>query len=354
MKHRPFFLILAAAIAVPAAAAAAMPQTTPATTAKTASTQARINAYFAAEYLQGQSDSAWAVPTFGGIQAGLMLSGSWATSFNYMLEIRARDGFQPQIEQAWAGWSWSEYVNVKAGVFLVPFGRYNSADRPYQTVLIDAPYGTTDTHPRGWRDIGIVADGNSGFLKYAAFIGNGLAEAESPAGGQQWRDNNKDKGWGGRLDYPISDELDIAASYYQGQQDTAGDRRIRMFGADAGWTTENIQAQAEYTRTDIENPEGFEPGRIEGWYVLLGLTFGSLRPSASYQKSWADDPFHGAGWADPLTAGEGLSWNHSRWTLGLAYTLATNVLLKVEYDWQKEKGTALKDDVLRVQIAAQF
>jgi hypothetical protein len=335
---------------VPAALAAAFLMLAPGP----ATAQVRLNGYFAAEYLQGRSQSPWSVGTFGGVQAGLIISGEWSQQFGYTLELRARGIDQPQVEQAWASWIWSQAFQAKLGVYLVPFGRYNVAERPFQTLLIDAPYGVAETRPRSWRDIGAMAEGDLGFVRYAAFIGNGLAEASSPADGQQWRDNNKNKGWGGRLSFPISQELDLGVSYYTGKQDAAGDRRLRLLGADAGWTTANILCQAEYTRADIDNPSGFAAGRVEGWFVLLGLTFGSFRPAASYQTSKADDPFHGAGWTDPLLAGEGSSWDHSRWTLGLSYALHPNVQIKVEYDWQKEKGPALDDNVLRVQAAIHF
>lgn len=335
---------------LPAAVAAALLALVP----RPASAQVRLNGYFAAEYLQGQSQSPWKVGTFGGAQAGLIISGEWSQQFGYTLELRARGVAQPEIEQALASWIWSQAFQAKLGVYLVPFGRYNAADRPFQTLLIDSPYGVAETRPRSWRDIGVVAEGDLGFVRYAAFLGNGLAEAATPAGGQQWRDNNKNKGWGGRLSFPISQEMDLGLSYYLGKQDEAGDRRLRLFGADAGWTTANISCQAEYTRADIDNPSGFAAGRVEGWFVLLGLTFGSFRPAASYQSSKADDPFHGAGWGGPLFPGEGLSWNHSRWTLGLSYALHPNVQIKLEYDWQKEKGAALDDNVLRVQAAVHF
>ncbi len=323
------------------------------------SAQVQINGYLAAEYLNGQSGSAWAGPAFGNLQYGLILSGpvtsTGSSAFVYRLEIRSLGPASPEIEQAWAGFSASTYFLAKAGVFKVPFGRANEADRPYERLLIDEPYGTSDARPRRWRDIGVLVEGDLRFLKYSAYLGNGLAEADSPAGGQQWGDNNSDKGWGGRLAVPITTELNLGASYYQGRQDAAGERGLRLWGADAAWTTQNILAQAEYTRTDIDNPDGFAAGRVEGWYVLLGLPLGSFRPAGSYQSSRAEDVFHGAGWAlDPPTAGEGLSWNHSRWTLGLAYALSTNIQIKLEYDWQKEKGAALRDNVLRVQAVAQF
>lgn len=316
--------------------------------------QTRLNGYFAAEYLQGQKDSAWNVGTFGHVQFGLILSGEWSPRFGYLLELRARDAVRPELEQAWAGWTWSEAFRAKIGVYLVPFGRINAADRPFQLLLIDSPYGTSEAHPRSWRDIGLTAEGDLGFVRYSVFLGNGLAEAQTPVAGQQWRDNNKSKGWGGRLDFPVSQELGLGVSYYEGRHDAADERRLRLLGADAGWTTPNVQCLAEFTRADIDNPSGFEAGRVEGWFVLLGLTFGRLHPVGSYQTSKADDPFHGLGWAGPLTPGGGLSWDHSRFSLGLLYDLHPGLRIKLEYDWQKEKGAALADNVLRVQAAVSF
>ena len=141
----------------------------------------------------------------------------------------------------------------------MPFGRVNAADRPFQLLLVDSPYGTSETRPRSWRDIGAMAEGDLGFVRYSAFVGNGLAEAESLAGGQQWRDNNKSKGWGGRLDFPVSQELGFGVSYYEGRHDAADERRLRLLGADAGWTTPNVQCLAEYTRGRHR-----QPGRVRG------------------------------------------------------------------------------------------
>ena len=343
MSRRTPVAITACALALAALLAAAP-----------AAAQVRLNGYFAAEYLQGQADSPWAVGTFGGVQFGLILSGEWSPQFGYMMEIRSRDAVRPELEQAWAGWTWSEAFRAKIGVYLVPFGRVNAADRPFQLLLVDTPYGTSETHPRSWRDIGAMAEGDLGFVRYSAYVGNGLAEAQTLAGGQQWRDNNKNKGWGGRLDFPVSREMGLGVSYYEGRQDTADARRLRLLGADAAWTTPNIHCLAEYTRADIGNPVGFEAGRVEGWFALVGLTFGSIHPIGSYQTSKADDPFHGLGWVAPLTPGAGLSWNHSRISLGLVYDLQANVRIKLEYDRQKEKGTARADNVLRVQAAVSF
>jgi len=313
-----------------------------------------LNGYFSAEYLQGQKESPWSKGSFTNAQAGLILSGQWSSQFGYALELRTKEGMRVEIGQAWAGWSAAESFQAKVGLFLVPFGRYNRANRPYETLLVDAPYPYGEAYPSSWREIGGMVEGSFGIFGYAAWIGNGLAESADPSGGQQFGDNNKGKAWGARLTGRLSEELELGASYYRGALDSENERNLTLLGADLGWMTQNIRLTAEYTRADIANPAPFAKGRVEGWYVLWGLVFGDWMPTAAYERSWTRDPYHGIGWAAPATAGAGLDTDHNRWALGLSYALHTNVLVKLEYDIQKESGLTLKDDVLRVQAAVHF
>ncbi len=316
--------------------------------------EAALNGYFSAEYLQGQKESPWAMGSFTNAQAGLILSGRWSSQFGYAFELRTKENMKVEIEQAWAGWSPAEGFQAKLGLFLVPFGRYNRANRPFETLLVDSPYPYGEFPPSSWREIGGLVEGSFGILGYAAWIGNGLAESAFPYGGQQYGDNNKGKAWGARLTGRLSEELELGASYYRGALDAEDERNLTVLGADLGWVTTNVRLTAEYTRADIANPAPFAGGRVEGWHVLLGLAFGAWTPTAAYETSRTRDPYHGAGWAAPATAGAGLDADHSRWALGLAYALHANFLLKLEYDIQKEAGLAVQDNVLRVQAAVHF
>lgn len=322
--------------------------------ASPAAAQVRLNGYFSADYLQGESDGSRAKVTTGKAQAGLILAGEWSPQFGYTLEFRTRDNRTLEIEQAWAGWTGSDEFRAKAGVFLVPFGKYNEADRPFQTLLVDAPYVYAESHPPNWREVGLEVEGSLLGFRYAVYIGNGLAEAESFRAGQQFADNNENKGWGGRLSTSLGQAFEAGVSYYRGKADIENSRDLTLLGADLGWSTQNIHCLAEYTRTDIDNPPDFPRGRAEGWFVLLGLNFGSIEPVLSYQTSRIRDPFHGPGWAGTTDSGAGLDGNRNRWTVGLNYSLQANILLKLEYDIRKDEKTETADKVLRVQAAVHF
>ena len=322
--------------------------------AASAGAQVRLAGYFSADYTQPTGKSSGRAGSFENPAAGLILSGDWAPQFNYALELRTGADWKPEIEQAWAGWTGSELFRARMGLFLVPFGRYNEANRPFQTMLAAFPYPYGEAHPASWREIGAVLEGRYGLLRYAAYIGNGLGEASVLAAGQQFRDNNKNKGLGLRISLSLSQELEVAGSYYRGKQDAANERNLTLLGGDLAWVTKNVRFTAEYTRADTVNPSPFAAGRAEGWFIQLGLNFGSLTPVIAYQKSKSDDPFHGLGWTSAAAAGAGVLADHNRWALGATYALNAAILLKFEYDIQKDILLDRKDNVLRVQAAVHF
>jgi hypothetical protein len=319
-----------------------------------AAAQLRLNGYFSADYTQTPDRRGGRMGSFENPAAGLIVSGEWTPQFNYVLELRTGAEWKPEIEQAWAGWAYSDAFRARLGLFLVPFGRTNEANRPYQTMLVAFPYPYGEAHPSSWREIGVMIEGRTGIFRYAAFIGNGLAEAATLADGQQLRDNNKDKAYGFRASLTLSQELEIAGSYYRGTQDAGNTRNLVLYGVDAAWVTKNVRCTAEYTRADLENPASFARGRAEGWNVQFGLNFGQFTPVVAYAKSKTSDPFHGLGWTGVDAAGAGILADHDRWAIGATYTLHTNILLKLEYDIQKDTVLGRKDNVLRVQAAVHF
>lgn len=323
-------------------------------TAGSARAQPRISGYFSFDYLKGQTQSPFARGSIENLRAGFMFSGEWTPIFSYALEIQTKQSMNFEIEQAWAGFTPSAAFSLKMGLYLVPFGKYNTAARPFQTSLVEDPYPVGEFFPASWRDLGLLAEGKIGFFSYSAYLGNGLAETESLATGQQFQDNNKDKGKGLRLGFFPSQNLEVGASYYTGKFDAANKRTVSLQGLDATWTATNINLKAEYSRAIIENPASFSQGKAEGYFVLLWINLGGLSPLVSYEKSKVEDPFHGLGFSGPLQAGLGIFRNHSRWAFGFVYSAHENILVKLEYDLNREADLELKDNVFRAQIAVHF
>ena len=291
---------------------------------------------------------------FADARGGVLFSGEWSANFSFAFELAAVPGFALTVEQAWALVKFSEAVQVRAGLYLVPFGRYNETRRPFQTTLVLDPFPVGQLFPASWRDLGLVLTGSVGRLAYSAYLGNGPAEGETLAAGQQFRDNNSDKGRGVRLTYRLAQNLEVGGSYFSARVGPDGGRRQKAWGADIAWGSEGFRLVGEYAKVEISNPETFAPGVGECYFGLVSFKLGPLLPVASYEVLTYRDPYHGPGFGGPGLPGAGISRNETRWALGVVYPLHPNILLKGEYDFNREKNEDLRTAAFRVQIAVRF
>jgi hypothetical protein len=316
------------------------------------SLHAKITGYLSLDYTKGQREFALSHGTFQNSQAGLLFSGDVTPTLSYLTEIRFNAESEVELEQAWISLGSSEAFNLKLGLYLVPFGRYNPFNRPHQTMLIHSPLNVEKVYPLFWRDIGIQVQGRWRGFFYSAYLGNGLSEDEELSRGQQFKDNNRDKGKGGRVGLALSQRFEIAYSYYNGKYDAANERGLTLQGADLFWIEEGYQIYAEYTRARLEIPDG--TGKVDGFFVQAIMDMGRLRPVACYQLLDYEDGFHGLGFLSPDIPGAGISEKKRRWALGFMYQASENLVLKFEYDFNSEKDADLKDDSFSVQAALSF
>jgi hypothetical protein len=345
MKKFIFPILLALAVAsVPATA------DVPATAGFTLKT----NGYFSFDAVQGPGSISKAAWSLQNIRGGLIFSGELTSGMTFTLEPTLVPGEALDLTQAWVGIAFSQAVAVKAGLFLVPFGRYNLNRRPYEIILITDPDPIGIVFPENWREIGVEGEAKFGSFNLAVFAGNGLAEAADFGSGQQFRDNNKNKAFGGRLGVVLGQSFEIGGSYYRGKADAANERAIQMLGADAIYLTESIRATGEYVKTTIANPVPFGRGKAEGWFGQVEIKWGQWTPAVSYRHYRVDDPFHGPGFAGVDVPGEGLSGGGTRWALGASYSLATNFCLKAEFDRRRAVGVTKWTSTLQFQMAVHF
>jgi len=313
--------------------------------------QPGFGGYLALDYLWPRSGEGKG--NFQNLLGGLRASGELTARVPFAFSLRVSGIDRLEAQEAWAGYQFSDLVTVKAGLFLVPFGLYNRTSLPHESLLVRRPLGVEDAYPDRWRDLGLVAEGQMGFLSYAAHFGNGLAEAETAAGGQSFRDNNSDPGYGIRVAAHASDSFEAAYSYAGGRYDDAGERRLTLQAIDARWLSAGWSLLAEYDRADFENPGLFSAGRAEGWFVVGLLNLGRLQPIASWQESTVDDPYHGAGFGSG-TAGAGLKLDRTRWTAGVRVVPAEGFFIKAEYASDRDKIVDRRDKSIRLQLALSF
>ncbi len=314
--------------------------------------QSEIMGYFSLDFVIGQEQSEVSKGSFQNSQAGLLFFGDISPSVSYLTEFRFKPEGTVDVEQAWVSFGTSEAFALNLGLYLVPFGRYNQSSRPHQTLLINPPLNVERMYPFFWRDVGILLEGRIRSFFYSAFLGNGLSEDISLSGGQQFKDNNKDKGKGGRLGLVVSQGFEIAYSYYRSKYDVDNSRNLTLRGIDLFWYVEGVLVHAEYSKARMEIPD--DTGNAEGFFIQAALDLGQFRPVACYQHLDYEDGFHGPGFTSPDVPGSGIFEKKRRWALGFAYQVSQNFLLKFEYDLNSEKDVELKNDSLSVQIAFSF
>lgn len=315
---------------------------------------ADTSGYLSFAFTKGQKDSGFAEGTFERIQVGLVFSGELSEKVGYLAELRVQGSSSVILDQAWLSLKSSEAFSLTLGLYLVPFGSYNLYNRPHQTLLIQAPLPVAYLYPPLWKDIGLRADGQWGSLFYSAYLGNGLVESEDLVTGQQFRDNNADKGRGGRVGLALGRGLEVAYSEYRGDMDQDDERPLILQGLDLRWAMDSLELSAEYTQVRFDNPSPWDDGKAEGFFVQASFSMESLRPVVSYQRLDYSDSFHGPGFQSPDRAGEGVALARSRWTLGLVFPVGPNALLKLEYDFNREEGGEKADNLFMIQAALHF
>jgi hypothetical protein len=312
-----------------------------------------LGGYLSFDYKKGFNDGPFLEGRVGGLEGGLAAAGYLNTRFQYALELSVRPQEDLSLEQAWVSYNPSRSFSLRFGLIPVPFGRFNLINRPHLSTLVLPPLNAAELLPHRWREIGVEVSGEISGFSYEVYLGNGLKEAGSLSEGQQFADNNADKGWGFRVTAALSDNLSAGYSRYQGRYDDENSRALKMQALVAQWATRRILLAYERIWTKMANPEGFEPGEASGDYVVASLVSGRLRPFASYQRLKIEDPFHGP-WFGTGLAEMGINRQGTRWAAGLIFQPADSLFFKGEYDWNREESGEEKGDLLTVQIALRF
>jgi hypothetical protein len=319
-----------------------------------AATQPKLNGYASADYSKTQEDGIYPEGTFQNPQLGLILSGLLVGSVGYAAEAVLRQDAKVELNQAFLAIGISPTVAVNLGLYLVPFGQYNEISRPHETFLIQRPLSVDNLYPLNWRDIGVQAEGSILGLLYSIYLGNGLSDGERSDEGQQFKDNNGNKAFGGRFAWDIDGKFQVGYSYYNGKYDDGNSLKRIFHGVDASWVSGSFQILGEYIWADTENPEGYDKGKGRGYFVLLTFDFMDAWPVVSYQNLDYQDPLRGPGYEGPDIPGEGISEKRERWSLGLVYVFSQAAFLKFEYQINKEEGFEKKDNAYLFQIALNF
>ena len=145
-----------------------------------------------------------------------------------------------KVEQAWASYNINDWMNLKGGIVLVPFGKFNLLHDDDIQDLTERPLVARRVIPSTWTDAGFGLLGElpigetlnwkllpDFYLNYEAYVVNGLDEDISDTGlrnarGSASNDLNNTKDLVGRLGFGLSRNLELGLTGYFGKYGRSG------------------------------------------------------------------------------------------------------------------------------------
>lgn len=230
----------------------------------------------------------------------LVLSGRPHPRLGYFAELEfeqaasvggARGG-EVILEQAWASYAISPFVNLRAGVLLMPFGNVSVDHYAPKRDVISKPLTAVVVAPSDWTDNGIGLDGcrllgEWSFnyeLDLVAGLDADLTALGTRAGRQPFGvDNNNDKAVVGRGALHRGDLFELGVSAYYGAYDDAGRLDLAGWALDGELNVASLRLTGEVN--ELRGDRALGPNlAFRGWYGRAAWDFG---------RSWLRHGWHG-------------------------------------------------------------
>jgi len=268
-----------------------------------------------------------------------------------------------ELEQMYLDFNFSQKVNAKAGVFLMPLGFINETHEPTTFYGVERNNIETRIIPTTWWEAGASMYGEvAPGWKYQAGVTSSLSAADfvnfSTRGVRDGRRNvstapAENFGVHGRLDYSGMPGLTVGASVFSGNtgQDDAklngADARLTLWDVHARYNVDKLDLKALYAQghlndaAKINSAFGFNDvaSRFYGWYAEAAYHVWKngdhdLAPFVRYEK-WDTQADLASN-----TIRNTLSSNDV-WTVGANYWPHAQVVLKADFQkFDKPDGTS--------------
>ncbi len=285
----------------------------------------------------------------------------------------ASGGGEAKVEQAWMDFLIADWINLRAGALLVPFGRYNLYHDSDLQDLTDRPLVDRRIIPTTWTEAGagfhgefnpVIGSYEDLIIGYEAYVINGLDAGFSDSGlrgarGSLSSDNNQFKSIVSRVLVSPFLGHEFGFSGYYGEYDKSGHY---ITGGAIDWFDSfkipldikglsvgplELVGEAAFFRID-EFADGNVPEFMSGFYAQTNLHFWPEILNKTFLGKFFDDPaFTLVGrydWIkiddDPdMTLGPN---EESRFTIGLNYRPVESCVFKVEYQFNNTTNETLE------------
>lgn len=285
---------------------------------------------------------------------------------------------ESKVEQAWMDFLIKDWINLRAGALLIPFGRYNLYHDSDLQDLTARPLVARDVIPTTWTESGAGFYGEVNpkigsyedlSVGYEVYVINGLDDGFSDTGlggarGSLKSDNNNSKAVVGRLVTSPFLGHEVGLSGYWGKYNNFDDN---ITGAAVDWLSSwgPLELVGEYAFFDVDQPAtGTDvTDSLRGYYIQANYHFWpKFLDNTFLSKNFSDPTFTligRYGFAKIEDDGDAKTGDNKerRYTLGLNYRPVDSCAFKVEYQWNETKNETLEQgdkDGVMASVAIGF
>lgn len=296
--------------------------------------------------------------TFDG-KLELLISGQFHDRIRFYNEIELGvPGGTALVEQGYVDLLLTQSFNLRAGVLLIPFGKFNLDHFDPRRDLTDRPVVARRITPSTWSDLGVgafglVPLGDDLKATYEIQVINGLTDKFTAQSGtapdtglrdartQLQTDNNGNKAVVGRGTLKFFDQYEIGVSGYRGAYKANSSDAITGTALDAEFKPrgvafwEDFEFKGEYARFNIEGSSA--PSSMWGYYAQVNYHFWpSILNSTVLGRHFNSPTFtlvgrYGYARINTIAGTGSLTENTS--VIGLNYRPVEDYVIKAEYQF---------------------
>ncbi len=327
----------------------------------------------------------------------ILIGYNFSSKTQFISEIEFEHISEVYIEQAFLQHKINNYINLRAGLMLIPMGIINEYHEPTTFNGVERPLVDNKIAPTTWREIGIGVNGNiiEASLKYQLYVVNGFRSYNNNGmlNGKNGLRNGRQKGaesyisspnLSGKVEYYGFRGLNIGFSGYFGktqstlfngidkENDAAVAKAdssvagISMLGLDARYNAGGLQLRGQFYYTSISNTMQYNDFTAQngkqndlgsgmmGYYIEAGYNVLKL-----HQTKAELIPFIRFENYDTHFATEGLLqknkayYNHAI-TTGLTYKLTKGAVIKADMQFVKSAAVSEYTKIFNAGVGVMF
>lgn len=329
----------------------------------------------------------------------MLLGYNFNSSTQFVSELEFEHVSEIYVEQAFLQHKVNHFLNIKAGLMLVPMGIINEYHEPTTFNGVERPLVDNVLSPTTWREIGVGFSGSviPVSIKYQVYVMNGFNGYKAGAGvfaGKNGFRSGRQKGaesyisspnFTGKLEYYGIRGLNLGLSGYFGntqsslynglaESNTAGLAKadssvvsISMVGLDARYNIGALQLRGQYYYTSIGNTEAYNKltakgnvmndlgSAMMGYYVEAGYNVFRFLPNVKtelipFVRYENYNTHH-------KTAGklvQNKAFDNNVITTGLTYKLAKGVVIKTDLQFVKSEAASEYSKIFNAGVGVMF